>query len=75
LGPTTSKVLTLRLCQSLATNALEHLINQLEERILQTDQLKNASKRLHHRVDRTLSVHIVCTYIVAKSFQMAIVRG
>jgi len=26
--------------------------DQLEERILQTDQLKNASKRLQHRVDQ-----------------------
>jgi len=32
--------------QSLATNAL---MNQLEKRILQTDQLKNASKCLQHR--------------------------
>jgi len=32
--------------QSLATNALKRLMDQLEERIL-TDQLKNASKRLH----------------------------
>jgi len=32
---------SLRLCgQSLATNALKHLMDQLEERILQTDQLK-----------------------------------
>jgi len=34
--------------QSLATNALKHLIDQLDER---TDQLKNASKRLQHHVD------------------------
>jgi len=27
--------------------------DQLEERILQTDWLKNASKHLQHRVDRT----------------------
>jgi len=27
---------------------------ELEERILQTDQLKNTSKHLQHRVDRTL---------------------
>ena len=27
-------------------------MDQLEERILQTDQLKNALKRLQHRVDR-----------------------
>jgi len=32
--------------QSLATNALKHLMDQLEERILQTDQLKNVSKHL-----------------------------
>jgi len=32
--------------QSLATNTLKHLMNQLGERILQTDQLKNVSKRL-----------------------------
>jgi len=32
--------------QSLATNALKHLMGQLEERILQTDQLKNISKLL-----------------------------
>jgi len=31
--------------QSFATNALKRLMNQLEERILQTNQLKNASKR------------------------------
>jgi len=42
-------VLRYRLCQSLAKNALKHL-DQLEERILQTDQLKNASKRLQHRI-------------------------
>ena len=29
-----------------ATNALKHLMDQLEERILQTNQLKNTSKRL-----------------------------
>jgi len=29
-----------------ATNALKHLINQSEERILQIDQSKNASKHL-----------------------------
>jgi len=39
--------------QSLATNALKRLMDQLEERSLQTDQLKNASKRLQHRVDHT----------------------
>jgi len=38
--------------KNLATNALKHLMDQLEERILQIDQLKNASKRLQHRVDR-----------------------
>ena len=32
--------------QSLATNILKHLMNQLEKRILQTGQLKNTSKRL-----------------------------
>jgi len=32
--------------ESLATNALKHLMDQLEERILQTGQLKNASKHL-----------------------------
>jgi len=32
--------------QSLTTNTLKHLMNQLEEEILQTDQLKNASKCL-----------------------------
>jgi len=37
-----------------ATNALKLLMDQLEERILQTDQLKNASKRLQHRVDHIL---------------------
>jgi len=42
-------VLRYRLCQRLAKNALKHL-DQLEERILQTDQLKNASKRLQHRI-------------------------
>ena len=40
--------------QSLVTNALKCLMDQLEEKILQTDQLKNASKRLQHRVDYTL---------------------
>jgi len=39
--------------ENLTTNALKHLMDQLEEKILQIDQLKNASKRLH-RVDRTL---------------------
>jgi len=38
----------------LATNALKHVMDQLEEKILQTDQLKNASKHLQHRVDRIL---------------------
>jgi len=42
--------------QSFVTNALKNLMDQLEERILQTDQLKNASKRLQHRVDRTHSL-------------------
>jgi len=28
---------------------------QLKERILQTDQLKNVSKRLQHRIDHILS--------------------
>ena len=38
-------LISLLLCgQSLATNALKHLMDQLEERILQTDQLKNTSK-------------------------------
>jgi len=32
--------------QSFATNALKHLMDQLEARILQTDQLKNVPKRL-----------------------------
>jgi len=40
--------------QNLATNALKRLMDQLEEKILQTDQLKNSSKRLQHRVDHTL---------------------
>ena len=31
-------------------------MDQLEERILQIDQLKNASKRLQHRVDCTLDL-------------------
>jgi len=31
--------------QSLTTNALKRLMDQLKERILQTDQLKNISKR------------------------------
>jgi len=35
--------------ESLATNALKHLMDQLEERILQTNQLK----RLQHCIDRT----------------------
>jgi len=35
-----------------SSNALKHLTDQLEERILQTDQLKNTSKRLQHRFDR-----------------------
>jgi len=37
------------------SNALKHLMDQLEEKILQIDQLKNASKRLQHCVDRTLN--------------------
>jgi len=41
--------------QSFASNALKHLMDKLEERILQTDQLKNASKRLQHRLDCILS--------------------
>ena len=40
--------------QSLVINALKHLMDQLEKRILQIDQLKNASK---HRID-----HILCQY-------------
>jgi len=36
-------------CQSLGINALKYLMDQLEERILQIDQLKNASKHLQHR--------------------------
>ena len=44
-----------RMCQSLATNALKRLMDRLEERILQTDQLKNPSKCLQHRVDYTHS--------------------
>jgi len=43
--------------QNLATNTLKHLMDQLEERILQTDQLKNASKRLQYRINRTLNLH------------------
>jgi len=31
-------------------------MDQLEGRILQTDQLKNASKRLQHHVNHTLTV-------------------
>ena len=33
-------------------------MDQLEERILQTDQLKNASKHLQHHVDHTLSIQV-----------------
>jgi len=40
--------------QSLATNALKHLMDQLEERILQINQLKNTSKCLQHRVDQII---------------------
>jgi len=36
-------------------------MDQLEERILQTDQLKNVSKRLQHRVDRTPSLRLLTT--------------
>jgi len=43
--------------QNLATNTLKHLMDQLEERILQTDQLKNTSKRLQYRINRTLNLH------------------
>jgi len=39
--------------QRLTTNALKHLIDQSEERILQIVQSKNASKHLQHHVDRT----------------------
>ena len=38
-------------CQSLTTNTLKRLMDQLEERILKTNQLKNTSKRLQHRID------------------------
>jgi len=38
--------------QSLVTNTLKYLMDQLEERILQIYQLKNA-KRLQYRVDST----------------------
>jgi len=41
--------------QSLTTNALQHLIDQSEKRILQTDQSKNTSKHLQHHIDRTIS--------------------
>jgi len=44
--------LVFAIVESITTNALKHLMDQ-EKRILQTDQLKNASKRLQHRVDRT----------------------
>jgi len=40
--------------QNLVTNDLKHLMDQLEERILQTDQLTIPSKRLQHRVNCTL---------------------
>jgi len=40
--------------QSLATNALKHLMDQRRKNF--TNQLKNASKRLQHRVDHTLKL-------------------
>jgi len=48
-----------RLCcgQSLATNVLKHLMDQLEERILQNDQLKNM-------LTRTPSETLALIYIV-----------
>jgi len=33
-------------------------MDQLKERILQIDQLKNVSKHLQHRVDRTRGVKV-----------------
>jgi len=50
--------------QSLATNALKHFMDRLKERILQTDQLKNASKRLQHSVDRILSLFLSALLII-----------
>ena len=44
--------------QNLAANILKHLVDQLEQRILRTDQSKNALKHLH-RVDR-ISCYIRC---------------
>jgi len=37
--------------QSLTTNVLKRLVDQLEKRILQIDQSKIALKHLKHRVD------------------------
>jgi len=43
-------------------------MDQLEERILQTDQLKDATKRLQHRVDpRCLCLTYMCI-ILSLSF-------
>jgi len=42
-------------------------VDQLEERILQTDQLKDALKRLQHRVDHTpraIKIMAITTIIV-----------
>ena len=44
--------------QSLAINALKRLMDQLGEKILQTDQLQNASKHLQYRVDHTPSIQV-----------------
>jgi len=39
------------------------MMDQLEERILQTDQLKNASKRLQHRVDLQSNILLIFNLI------------
>ena len=42
-------------------------MHQLEERILQTDQLQNASKRLQHRVD-LYRIFIQSVFIQSENF-------
>jgi len=57
------------------TNALKHFINQLEKRILQIDQSKNASKHLQYHIGRVQqtqllrseSVNARCYWMIKKN--------
>ena len=51
--------------KGLATNALKRLMNQLEVKILQTEQLKNALKRLQHFLDHTLKLFMKLANAIA----------